>query len=165
MHPAGRRDQDGAAVETLSRQTGRLYMVERTRKNPAGGAFWKSSHAIALYGTIGLFGVAYLVLWSPLPFVTAGWGSGEISPAAYNDPFRVRARMADGLKVGGDLHGKTRAEVVALLGEPAPTSYFAEYDLVYLLGYSRGLLSLDSEWLVARLGEDGRVSEVDVVED
>lgn len=139
-------------------------MVERTTKK-RGGAFWTSSHAIALYGAIGLFGVAYAVLWSPLPFVTAWWEPGEVSWAAYDDPLNTRARMADGLKIGGGLAGKTRAEVVALLGEPPPTTYFAEYDLVYLLGDSRELMSLDSEWLVARLGADGRVTEVRVIED
>lgn len=77
----------------------------------------------------------------------------------------VRLEMADRLIARGTLVGRTRAEVVALLGEPPPTGYFAEWDLVYWLGPERGLISIDSEWLVLRLGADGRVVENRLVRD
>lgn len=63
------------------------------------------------------------------------------------------------------LRGRSRAEIVALLGEPPKTSYFNEYDLVYWLGQKPGLVSIDSEWLVLRLDSMGRVSEYRLVTD
>ncbi|WP_412069317.1 hypothetical protein [Rubrivirga sp. IMCC43871] len=55
--------------------------------------------------------------------------------------------MVDDLLRRHDLVGQSREEVVALLGEPEPTDYFAEYDLVL------------------RLGEGARVSELHIVTD
>lgn len=61
--------------------------------------------------------------------------------------------------------GKSRAEVVVLLGEPPPTDYFRQYDMVYWLGAERGWLTIDSEWLVVRLDANKRVSEARIVTD
>jgi hypothetical protein len=77
----------------------------------------------------------------------------------------VRLAMADQLIAHGTLLGKTRAEVVRLLGEPPPTGYFANWDLVYWLGPERGYISIDSEWLVLRLSGDGRVVDNRIVRD
>lgn len=71
----------------------------------------------------------------------------------------VRIRMVDDLLERHDLLGMYREQVVALLGEPGPTDYFSDYDLVYWLGRERGFFSIDSEWLVVRLDEQGRVVE------
>ncbi len=46
--------------------------------------------------------------------------------------------MADWLLAKRTLAGKTRAEVVALLGEPPPTGYFREWDMVYWLATNEG---------------------------
>jgi hypothetical protein len=73
--------------------------------------------------------------------------------------------MVDDLRRRYPLKGRTRAEVVALLGEPRPTNYFTEYDLVYWLGPERGAISIDSEWLVLRLDKDGRIVEERLVTD
>lgn len=59
----------------------------------------------------------------------------------------------------------SRSEAVGLLGEPDTTDYFADFDMVYWLGPERSFISIDSEWLVLRLGEDGRVTERRVVSD
>ena len=76
-----------------------------------------------------------------------------------------RGCMVDDLLAHHDLIGHGRAEVVSLLGEPRPTNYFQEYDLVYWLGPERSVLSLDSEWLVVRLDSAGRVTERRIVTD
>ena len=55
--------------------------------------------------------------------------------------------------------------VVAVLGEPTRTDYFKEFDFVYWLGPERGLISVDSEWLVIKLDPSGRVSQAQVVTD
>lgn len=90
-------------------------------------------------------------------------------PVAWHDESQVREdvrlAMADRLIADGALIGKTRAEVVALLGEPPPTGYFFDWDLVYWLGQERGFIGIDSEWLVLRLGEDGLVVDNRIVRD
>ena len=90
-------------------------------------------------------------------------------PAAWQDPVRVkqgvRLAMADRLIGRGALVGKTRAEAIALLGKPSDEGYFREWDLVYWLGPERGFISIDSEWLVLRIGRDDKVIECRIVRD
>ncbi len=85
--------------------------------------------------------------------------------AAVYGPQKLRGCMVDDLPRRHALRGRTRAQVVALLGEPRPTSYFQEYDLVYWLGPERSALGLDSEWLVLQLDKAGRVTEHRLVTD
>ncbi len=73
--------------------------------------------------------------------------------------------MADRLLSDGALIGLTRAELVGMLGEPPKTNYFSDWDVVYWLGPERGLAGIDSEWLIVRIGEDGRVAEARLVTD
>ena len=77
----------------------------------------------------------------------------------------IRGCMVDDLLEQHELRGMPRAAVVALIGEPPPTGYFKEYDLVYWLGPERGLIGIDSEWLVIRLTKDKRVAEAQLVTD
>lgn len=71
----------------------------------------------------------------------------------------------DDLVRSHDFRNWSRAQVVALLGEPPRTDYFSSYDLVYWLGPERSAISIDSEWLVFRLDTSGRVVEYRVVTD
>jgi len=90
-------------------------------------------------------------------FDSALWKSGEDEG--------VRLSMIDALLLAHDLRGLSRAEVEALLGGPTETDKFNDWNLVYWLGWNRGLIRIDSEWLVVRFGEDNRVSEWAVVTD
>ena len=106
--------------------------------------------------------VAWLVWWY--------WTPGRaFDPVAWHDEAQVeqgvRLGMADRLVARGTLMGKTRAEVIDLLGEPSGSGYFAHADLKYWLGRERSYFSIDSEWLVVRLGADGRVIEYRIVHD
>jgi hypothetical protein len=103
----------------------------------------------------------YLVIsCAPLPFIQSWWG--EIP---WNDRWNRRQRMADWLIYSQSLIGSTRAQVVAKLGEPPSTDYFRDWSMVYNLGPERGFMSIDSEWLVVRISEDGRVEEARIVRD
>jgi|SRR5215831_15591816 len=98
------------------------------------------------------------------------WLPGQaFDPVAWRDESQVqqgvRLGLADRLIARRTLLGKTRTEVVELLGEPPPTAYFADWDMVYWLGPERGFISIDSEWLVLRLGEDRRVVDNRIVRD
>jgi hypothetical protein len=94
-------------------------------------------------------------------FDAAAWRDEEL----VRGPRAVRGCMVDALLAEGRLTGRPREAVVALLGEPRPTGYFREYDLVYWLGPERGFMSIDSEWLVMRLDRGGRVREAGLVTD
>jgi len=93
----------------------------------------------------------------------------EFDRAAWFDPAHrtnnVRLRLADRLIATRALLGKTRAEVIAMLGEPPATGYFSEWDLVYWLGDERAWISIDSEWLVIRFSSDGVVVANRIVHD
>ena len=77
----------------------------------------------------------------------------------------TRLRMADDLVRAKRLSGLSRPEVERLLGTPDTTAKFRNWDLVYHLGPERGLIRIDSEWLVVRLTPDQRVSEYRLVRD
>jgi hypothetical protein len=98
-------------------------------------------------------------------------GHHHFAPALWHDttkafgPLAVRGCMVDDLLARRRFRAQSRADIVALLGEPRPTEYFREYDLVYWLGPERGPFSIDSEWLVFRLDPQGRVTEYRLVTD
>jgi hypothetical protein len=104
-----------------------------------------------------------------------GFRGAPFDRAAWLDDTQVRQgarlKMADRLVVRHSLHGKSRAEVLGLLGSPPKEAYFQEYDLVYWLGRERPpLLSflfvgIDSEWLVVKFGASQRVSKVRILRD
>jgi hypothetical protein len=120
-----------------------------------------------------LLGCLGILLGLVVAVTAAGaWMTGYLpvrlfSEARWKDPARrdQRVTMVSALLLIHRLEGRTRGEVVELLGEPTDTDYFADWDLVYWLGDERGLFGIDSEWLVIRLGPDGRVSEHDVLTD
>jgi hypothetical protein len=86
-------------------------------------------------------------------------------PKASQFPRAIRGCLVDDLMAHTPLRGRSRADIVALLGEPPTADYFKEYDLVYWLGPERGLMSIDSEWLVMRLDPLGRVADFRLITD
>jgi hypothetical protein len=70
----------------------------------------------------------------------------------------ARLRMARRLMWDGTLIGKSRPELVELLGEPQPPGSLGPDHLVYWLA----LHGDRSDWLVLRMGPDGRVAEARV---
>ena len=77
----------------------------------------------------------------------------------------VRLRMVDDLIDSKALDGRSREQVLTLLGPADEPGKFAEWNLVYWLGPERGMLRLDSEWLVIRFADDGRVAGYRIVRD
>lgn len=73
--------------------------------------------------------------------------------------------MADDLVENKKLIGLTRQEVLARLDEPPKTEYFKNFNLVYYLGPERGFMGIDSEWLVLKLGPEGRVVKATIAHD
>jgi hypothetical protein len=74
----------------------------------------------------------------------------------------VRGCMVDDLLERHELRGMQRKDVIALIGEPQPSDLFPEYDMVYWLGPERGLVGIDSEFLVMKVDKSGRVTSVEL---
>jgi hypothetical protein len=104
---------------------------------------------------------AAVALWALWPVGRA------FDKAVWQDEKQESARleMADRIVARRMLDGKTRVEVLSMLGEPPKTGYFSDWNLVYWLGAERGFVSIDSEWLVVRFDADERVSEYRIVRD
>ena len=81
------------------------------------------------------------------------------TPKWLNNPEK-RTAIVDNLLEQHKLVGMAEADVIALLGEPNNNyGYFnADNRYVYYMGAERGLISIDSEWLILDF-KDGIVSE------
>jgi hypothetical protein len=95
-------------------------------------------------------------------FDPAGWRDRSLDA----DPlWPTRLRMVDDLIAKKRLDGLTRREVEALLGPGDRTDKWQDWHLVYHVGPERGLVRIDSEWLVVRLDPSDRVAEYRIVRD
>ena len=74
--------------------------------------------------------------------------------------------MVDDLLNDYDIREMTKDEVISLLGTPTTTEYFKDdNNIVYYLGDERGLISIDSEWLVIDFDESEKVSKYEIITD
>jgi hypothetical protein len=114
----------------------------------------------ALY-LIGAFPTRGMRCFGRTTFAVTKWRAGA------DDDGRVTARgcMIDDYLRRHPPVGRSREEIVRELGVPRETGYFRDYDLVYWLGPERGLMALDSEWLVVRFDSSGRAVEGKLVTD
>ncbi|MXO90413.1 hypothetical protein [Pontixanthobacter aquaemixtae] len=104
-------------------------------------------------------GCAYQTGYLPIRlFDSAEWKS-----ASYWDGTRVE--MIEHLLWSKRLDGLDKGAVISLLGPDPETTYFSEHDLVYPLGPERGLMSLDSEWLIIDFDDEGVVESYQVMGD
>jgi len=128
--------------------------------------------AIALVVSLALYGLgaAYFIVLVPntedyrhrLRFDSAAWRNRS-ADASHLWPTRLR--MVDDLVSQQRLDRLTREQVVELLGPADQTSKWREWDLIYHLGPERGLMRIDSEWLVIRLDSGSKVAAHRVVRD
>jgi hypothetical protein len=97
----------------------------------------------------------------PVAFESGAW---RANPSQFSHE-SIRLRMADDFLATQAPVGKSRDQIVALLGEPDETPYFRDYGMVYHLGQERGFFAIDSEWLVFRVDDQGQVGEALIVRD
>ena len=77
-----------------------------------------------------------------------------------------RVHMVDNLLEEYDLVKMTMDEVTVLLGTATETNYFKEKDnIVYYLGDERGLIPIDSEWLMLEFDENEKVRSYEIKSD
>lgn len=137
-----------------------LRLRGRRSVRPLAFAAGLAAHYAAMFGFV-IFGPTVEDHWHRREFESAAWRRN----AGANTEWPARLTMVDDLLARHPLQGLSRDSVERLLGPRDSTEYWHEWDLVYLLGPERGLISMDSEWLVARLGPDGRVVEYRIVRD
>lgn len=66
-----------------------------------------------------------------------------------------RVKMVDDMLGKYKLIGQTKEEILELLGNETNRAYFKEVNnFVYYLGDERGLISIDSEWLIITFDKD-----------
>jgi hypothetical protein len=78
-----------------------------------------------------------------------------------DDLWPPRLCMVDDLIRSEQLLGKTPAEVIELLGPSAAKGFpygANAADILYYLGPDRTFFRMDSEWLLLKFGEDGKLS-------
>jgi len=74
-----------------------------------------------------------------------------------------RVLMIDDFQKHHNLVGKTKNDVINILGVPTETEYFKEPNsIVYYLGPERGIFSIDSEWLVIDFNDSNKVVTVNI---
>ncbi len=116
----------------------------------------------ALMAVIALVACHYVVYVAPLSLVPSWWNATNFD---WGDPLHKRARIADRLISSQALIGRSKSDIAKMLGEPPPTEYFREWDMVYILGSERGFFSIDSEWLVIQLDSSGTATDASIVRD
>ncbi len=100
-----------------------------------------------------------------MAFDAAAWKNKSSATYAERD-ITPRQKMLGDI-VENVLPGRTRLEIESRLGPSEETTYFQSTgrDMIYMTGPERGLLSIDSEWLLIWLDEGGQFERYDVVQD
>lgn len=116
-----------------------------------------------------IVGIAGAILFSLIAFWWSLFAGKPLDPIAWQDQGLVdqgiRLEMAKQLVLFDTLNSKTRGEVLAMLGRPSETGYFKDWDLVYWLAPERGIIGIDSEWLVIRFDAHDQVGDARIVRD
>jgi hypothetical protein len=89
------------------------------------------------------------------------------SSTGWNEGISVREKMLKDV-VDKVLQGKSKQEIVNALGASIETDYFSslDKDLIYYLGPERdGLFTIDSEWLLIWIDEDGQFKRYVIAND
>ncbi|WP_409304972.1 hypothetical protein [Peribacillus sp. SCS-155] len=77
-----------------------------------------------------------------------------------------RVDMVDSLLSEERVKGKTKAEIIDLLGKQEEELYFKElHNLVYYLGSESGFMAVESQWLVIWFDEKGQVTDYEIKTD
>lgn len=95
------------------------------------------------------------------PFHSETWKN-----VAGNKTSNDRLAMVNDLLGQGLLHGRSRNQVIELLGTAEPESYFTSYgyQMMYTLGEGRGLLP-GPNYLAIKFDDGDRVAGMDVMQD
>jgi hypothetical protein len=117
-----------------------------TPGKPKSNQTWRASLTLVAVVLLWFFNSSFLERQRFYRFDAALWFKAEPRQMYFMAKYLVDHQM---------LTGKTKGEVLALLGEPAPNG---PADIAYNLGRERGFFPVDDEWLIMELDDDsGRV--------
>lgn len=91
-----------------------------------------------------------------MPFISERWKNADSNNPADN----TRQRMSGDLINKYKLLGKTRKEIINLLGESDSTNAFPDWDLKYYLGSESG--TAHPQWLVIKFNENDSVADFSI---
>lgn len=146
-----------------------IALIWRRRGRPLPAfvnACWGATGGLALswaliFAPTWLAGYGVIVGSNFARFDPVSWRAPDAT--SWNDDTSARNKMLRHLVVGV-LPGKSRDEVVALLGPSPETPYFAgvDKDLIYPLGPREGFFGNESEWLLIWFDDEGRFERYEV---
>jgi len=84
--------------------------------------------------------------------------------AWYEAPY-PRRQMVDDVRARLLVPSMSRADVIAVLGSPTDTPYFADHDLVYWIGPEEGFSAVDSQWFVFHFNDRGKFESSEIMTD
>jgi hypothetical protein len=141
----------------------------------ATGASWKRRLLILTVAIVGIPVLFYILATAYVVFVPSAEDYAhrtEFDPTVWRDKsldgealWPTRLRMADDLIADKRLDGLTRVQVESLLGPGDRADKWQGWHLVYHLGPERGMIRIDSEWLVIRFDPSDRVDVYRIVRD
>lgn len=106
------------------------------------------------------FGVVKKLKFPGIPFDAELWQNDQQIAEGIRQP------MADRIIATKMLDGKTRDEVIEILGQPTEINEEShDWHFVYYLGPERGFISIDDEWLRIRFSKDGVVEKYAIIPD
>ncbi|RRN74255.1 hypothetical protein EI200_02840 [Peribacillus simplex] len=98
---------------------------------------------------IAISSIGFLLLLYCVVILGVNEYESRFTTERWLNDYEGRVYLVDDFLNEHELIGKTKEEVITLLGSPTETEYFKEKDdVVYYLGAERGIISIDSEWLV-----------------
>lgn len=113
-----------------------------------------------------IFFVLIIIISIPITMLTLHKYRSKFTTEKWIQNPRKRSKLVDNLLSRYDLIGMSKEEIISLLGEDSgQEAYFKEENnFVYYLGDERGLISIDSEWLIIEFS-DGVVNKVEITTD
>jgi hypothetical protein len=107
------------------------------------------------------FAISIWLTMTPLPFDRTQWDATLNSRSD-----TTRHRMADGLVQSKGLVGKSRSEIVEMLGPPDTRTLWPElWDANYYIGPCRHIVGVDTEFLVLKFDDSGILTAAAITED
>ncbi|WP_428909943.1 hypothetical protein [Niallia sp. Krafla_26] len=132
-----------------------LIMLVAFRKNKKMQKEYKTIRNLGIMAPILCMGILGFYEYQTT-FTTEKWLNSD----------KEKVYMVDDLLENYTLKDMTKDELTSLLGAPIETEYFkSDNNVVYYLGDERGLISIDSEWLVIDFDSRGRVANYQVLTD
>lgn len=91
------------------------------------------------------------------------YSQGKFDRETWMEKPDERVKMVDHFLTHNNLKGKTKRQIISLLGQPNDDGYSKENNnIVYYLGDEKGFFESDSEWLVIWFDKQEKVNKYEL---